>query len=155
MRSYDVVQREIDALEGSLDGRGVDVWGLGRAVDCELAARLGVEAPARMPALLEALYDERDAIGAGQLSAVVSDLRGALLAGGFSGPEAEAVLRSYSLDGRRVDAVGQYLACGGARLAGGDWRVQADGVQGSAGLSRPRAFAAVSVVSEYFRRAVS
>lgn len=152
MRDYGAVQRDIDAYEFGLVARGVDALTLGRAADCELAVALGVEAPARMPAGLEALYDERDAVGAASLFAQSRELRARLGAAGFGGDVAEAVLGCYSLDGRRVDAVGQYLACGGASFARGDWGAQADRVRSAAGLGRPEAVSAVAVVAGFFRR---
>lgn len=81
-RTYEEVQREIDALE----------------------EKPGAEKQ------VEALYQEREAIGAGELSESLADIQGRLAKSGIRGKDAEAVLDYYSLRPGKVGATEQYFA---------------------------------------------
>lgn len=109
-RSYDDVQKDIDRKEDELEATGGDVFKQfrSRQPGNEILAQDGWKA---MPSDLEDLYEERDAIGSGQLQESIAEItRGLKTAGITKESEIRRALDSYALDARQTDATKQYMA---------------------------------------------
>ncbi|KKL16211.1 hypothetical protein LCGC14_2497860, partial [marine sediment metagenome] len=165
-RTYDEVQKEIDAFEGNLEARGVDITKLADSEAVARARKIGVEPGPRMPSELDALYRERNAIGGGELSESLADLQGRLANNGIRGKDAEVVLEYYSLRPGKVEAIDQYFAAEYTeKFARMPFKKQVEGVaiklaarrgeqfdafEDVSATSRADAAKAVTVIREYF-----
>lgn len=149
-RGYDEVQREIDEVESELGFGGEPGRLCGEPVELLSSARL--RAPAsEVPERLRLLYEERDRIGGCELKEAIGELKRRLAGVGIGEGEASLVLLAYSLDGRRTDALGQYMAATHApSLAREDWGRQVESIMGAVPtLGRVKAMRAVEVLSSY------
>lgn len=111
-RTYEEVQKEIDAEENRLEASGQQVTKLYFPEHAEGPGGLK-NAPGwkPMPENLVRLYAERDAIGSGQLEQSIAEIENALKKTGVTDEaEMRRVLEYYALDKSRTDAAKQYMA---------------------------------------------
>lgn len=107
-RTYDTVQSEIDAYETRLEKAGTDPLKLSFSDSYKNVPM--PEGRQVMPSALEALYKERDAIGAKDLSTDVGELSKKLAQVGLTAKESQRILDGYALDLNKSDVVAQYMA---------------------------------------------
>jgi hypothetical protein len=112
-RTYEDVQKDIDDLENKLEDGGKTprmFYFKGNEILAGTQSPSGITYE-QMPPELESLYQERDAIGSGQLQQSIGEITYKLKAAGITDDkEIRRILEYYALDPRRTDAAKQYMA---------------------------------------------
>lgn len=108
-RTYDAVQKEIDAAEDALENSGAQISKLYFPENAEIMKDAPGWKP--MPENLVKLYEERDAIGSEQLKESISDITDRLKTAGITDKnEVRRILAKYTLDPDSTGGTKQYLA---------------------------------------------
>lgn len=107
---YQAIQDHIDARESELEKEGHNLSKLYFSKRPDSKVLHDAPGWSAMPADLEALYDERDAIGEGHLKQSIADISTRLEKLGIRGAEARRVMDYYAIDPKNTGGTGQYMA---------------------------------------------